>query len=213
MSSCIFKSGPVSAAKAQKAGSWESRTDDSFWQRFQLSCWVFQINQPLWNTEQIIRTIPQSKIFCSGEKKKKKKSQILEQQHNRGSFLKGTRSWLWERSLSRQCLKPMACLHRHPSARAHTWCGFFQRNFSGSHELKKSFSPCPPSPTISSFVKYILFLSDAKNIDHFLSRKKKKNKNFLPQYLRLRSYGQHVLFETFSFALCRKEIIKNLVFS
>lgn len=206
MSSCIFKSGPVSAAKAQKAGSWESRTDDSFWQRFQLSCWVFQINQPLWNTEQIIRTIPQSKIFCSGKKKKSKTGAAAKQKQlsERDSVLALRKVLIKTVSKANGMSAPSSlCMCSHM-----VW--FFQRDFSGSHELKKSFSPCPPNPTISSFVKYILFLSDAKNIDHFLSRKKK---NFLPQYLRLRAYAQHVLFEIFSFTLCRKEIIKNLVFS
>jgi len=166
MSGCIFKSWPVSAAKAQKAGSWGSRTDDSFWQWFQLSCWVFQINQPLWNTEQIIRTIPQSKIFCCGKKSPHK----LGQQHNESSLLKGAQSWLWEKSLSRQCLKPMACLHHHPSACAHTWCVFSMWFFRKSWTDTKLLS-MPPKPTISCFLKYIMFLSDAKTTDYFLSRK------------------------------------------
>lgn len=79
-----------------------------------------------------------------------KKSHKLGQQHNRSSFLRRTRSWLSEKSLSRQCLKPLACLHRHPAAYAHTWCGFFQCDFSGSHEWKKSFSPCPPIPSFQA---------------------------------------------------------------
>lgn len=100
----------------------------------------------------------------------KKNPYKLGQQHNEGSLLKGAQSWLWEKSLSRQCLKPMACLHHHPSACAHTWCVFSMWFFRKSWTDTKLLS-MPPKPTISCFVKYIMFLSDAKTIDHFISRK------------------------------------------
>lgn len=54
-----------------------------------------------------------------------------------------------------------------PSACAHTWWGFFQWDFSGSHGLKKKLLSMLPILAISSSVKYVL--SDAKNIDSFLS--------------------------------------------
>lgn len=44
--------------------------------------------------------------------------------------------------------------------------------------MEKKLLSMTPNPIISSFVKYILILSDAKIVDLFLSRKKKI---FLPQ--------------------------------
>lgn len=40
-----------SVAEMQRTGSLQQGTADSFWQWFQLSCWVNQINQPLWYSE------------------------------------------------------------------------------------------------------------------------------------------------------------------